>query len=366
MAKKFFLLIAFSLFSQAIISQAKTCETPGDDLMDLNSITKCTIEKVDKTDSASKAKSAQTVKIQVTSRRRVVRKRSAVSGVSGNTAAKKIASIKEKAALVGTLDLSNNDVLENVPFTLVEEVPLFKGCTKVPISQQEKCFKDEMTKHVRKNFRYPPRAYEESIQGKVFAQFIINELGEVTNITMRGPYSGDLLESETERIIKKLPKFSPGKHNGNAVKVKYGIPITFKIPGKKPTNVKPPKKMVKLDDVIGFADVDLVPAFPECGKAKTDEALTCFNREIINHVNKYFAYPQVAVDRNIEGKVYASFVIDKEGDVVNVEAKGPNGTEILENAATRLFEKLPKFKPGLKGGKPVNVKYTFPIDFTLN
>jgi len=113
MTKKILLIFAFALFQQAIIAQDdKTCDTPVEDpLLDFNSITKCTIEE---SKDHSKAKS-KTVKIQVTSRRRVVRKRNAVTGgASQVAAAKKIASLKEKASLVGSLDLSNEDNKINV------------------------------------------------------------------------------------------------------------------------------------------------------------------------------------------------------------------------------------------------------------
>ncbi len=361
MAKNILIFFVFAFVQQTFIAQ-ETCESPEDNIMDMNSITKCTVEK----SSDNPSKKAKTVSIQVTSRRRVVRKRNAVTGLSGNASAKKITSIKEKAALVGSLNLDNESILENVPFTLVEEIPLFKGCTKVSIAEQGKCFKEEVIKHIRKNFRYPEDAYEDNIQGRVFAQFIIDKDGSVTDLNIRGPYKGDLLEAEAKRIIKKLPQFTPGKHNGKPVKVKYGIPITFKIPGKKPSNIKPPRKIIELLDVVGFADVDQVPSFDNC-KGSSDDLYDCFNREIINHVNKHFAYPQIAVDRNIEGKIYASFVVDKNGNVINVTAKGPDGTEVLENAAIRLFERLPQFKlPAIKSNAPVNVKYTFPIDFALN
>lgn len=366
MKNKILLIIALVVFQQATIAQeSKTCDSPSDDpILDFNSITKCTIE--DTKDTGAKNK---TVKIQVTSRKRVVRRRSAVKGgASQNAAAKKIASLKEKASLVGSLDLSNEDVLENVPFNLVEEIPLFKSCQKVSLTEQEKCFKEEVSKHVRKNFKYPQEAFEKNIQGRVYTQFVIDKNGYVANLNIRGPYDGGLLEAEAKRIVTKLPKFTPGKHHGRAVKVKYGIPITFKIPGKKASNIKPRNTLNDLlfSQATNFADVEELPLFSSCAQSKGDNALACFNNEIINHVNKNFAYPKAAIDNDIQGKIYAMFIIDKDGNVNNVKTKGPVGAEILENAAAKLFQKLPKFKPGKVGGKAVNVKHTFPIDFKLD
>ena len=368
MIKKIFLTIALVVSQQAIVSQVdKTCDSPTDDpLLDFNSITKCTIEGTEKTDDKNK-----TVKIQVTSRRRVVRKRSAVTtGASQDAAAKKIASLKQKASLVGSLDLSNEDLIENVPFNIVEEIPVFKSCTDASISEQDACFKEQIAKHIRKHFNYPQSAYDKSIQGRVYTQFVIDKNGEISDLNIRGPYEGELLEAEAKRIISKLPKFTPGKHHGRTVKVKYGVPITFRIPGRKPSNIKKKtvdvKKIISNAQVFNFDVVDQLPLFSDCTGSTGDAATTCFNKGIIKHVNKHFAYPSDAIDNNVEGKVVATFIIDTNGNVADIKAKGPVGTEVLENATKSLFKKLPKFTPAQHNGKPVNVKYTFPVDFLLD
>ena len=58
-------------------------------------------------------------------------------------------------------------------------------------------------------------------------------------------------------------------------------------------------------------------------------------------------------------------VIDKDGSITNVQARGPKGGELLEKEALRVISKLPKFKPGMQRGKPVKVKYSQPITFKL-
>lgn len=358
MERKLFLFVVLIFCQQLVVSQAKeSCETPGNDpVLDLNSITKCSIEGED-----SKSKK---VTVEVTSRRRVIRKRNAVTGVnSSSSTSNKLAALKQKASLVGDLDLNNEEVIEKVPFNLVEEVPLFNSCTKVPIYQQEKCFKEEINKHIKRHFTYPKAAYNAGIQGRVLVQFVIDKDGNVDNLNIRGPYKGDLLEKEAERIIRKLPKFTPGKHNGKAVKVKYGVPIGFRIPGKKPTNVKPATKDIALAEVFRFEQVQSIPVFKKCASNNT---VDCFNQELLKHAKKFFAYPQEAVNQNIQGKINAYFVIDKDGNVVNVRTRGPKGAKILEEATKKIIERIPNLKPAVKDGKPVNVKYTFPINFKLN
>ena len=115
----------------------------------------------------------------------------------------------------------------DVPFAVIEDVPIFPGCERVAKSERRNCFQDQMNKHIRKNFRYPDIAQEMGIQGRVYVNFIISKDGSITNIRMRGPDKN--LENEAARIIGRLPKMTPGKQRGRAVRVPFSIPITFRL-----------------------------------------------------------------------------------------------------------------------------------------
>lgn len=112
-----------------------------------------------------------------------------------------------------------------VPFAVIEDVPVFPGCEGA--SNKKACFQEMMQKHIRKNFRYPEIAQEMGVQGRVSVMFTIQKDGSIGNIRMRGPDKN--LEAEALRIINKLPKMTPGKQRGRAVKVPFSIPITFKL-----------------------------------------------------------------------------------------------------------------------------------------
>ena len=115
----------------------------------------------------------------------------------------------------------------DVPFAVIEDVPIFPGCENVSKAERRDCFQDQMNKHIRKNFRYPEIAQEMGIQGRVYVNFIISKDGSITNIRMRGPDKN--LEKEAERIISRLPNMTPGKQRGRAVRVPFSIPITFRL-----------------------------------------------------------------------------------------------------------------------------------------
>ena len=115
----------------------------------------------------------------------------------------------------------------DVPFAVIEDVPIFPGCERVKKSERRSCFQEQMNKHIKRNFRYPEIAQEMGIQGRVYVNFIISKNGSITNIRMRGPDKN--LEKEAQRIIAKLPRMTPGKQRGRPVRVPFSIPITFRL-----------------------------------------------------------------------------------------------------------------------------------------
>ncbi|WP_424002258.1 energy transducer TonB [Maribacter sp. IgM3_T14_3] len=128
------------------------------------------------------------------------------------------------------VDASDFEVVEEeeevkVIWSTIEEVPVFPGCENE--KDKRACFNDMMQKHIIKNFRYPELAQEMNIQGRVNTTFMINNDGTIGTIQKRGPH--DVLEKEAVRILSKLPKMTPGKQRGSAVKVSFAIPITFKL-----------------------------------------------------------------------------------------------------------------------------------------
>tara|TARA_Y100000589_G_scaffold180563_1_gene170903 strand:+ start:994 stop:1698 length:705 start_codon:yes stop_codon:yes gene_type:complete len=115
----------------------------------------------------------------------------------------------------------------DVPFAVIEDVPIYPGCERVAKSKRRDCFQEQINKHIRKNFRYPEIAQEMGIQGRVYVNFVIDKDGSITSIRMRGPDKN--LEKEAQRIIAKLPRMTPGKQRGRAVRVPFSIPITFRL-----------------------------------------------------------------------------------------------------------------------------------------
>jgi len=108
-------------------------------------------------------------------------------------------------------------------------VPLFKGCKDISLDENRKCFEKKMKKFVQKKFDADiagdlglmPKSY------RMYVEFVIDEQGDVINVKVRAPHPK--LKKEAQLMIQKLPEFTPGKIGDKKVKVRYLLPINFKV-----------------------------------------------------------------------------------------------------------------------------------------
>ena len=103
-------------------------------------------------------------------------------------------------------------------FTAVEQMPQFPGGDA------------ELMKFLSKNIKYPTMAMENNIQGRVIVQFVVTKTGAIGEVKVVRSVDRDL-DREAVRVCKSLPKFTPGKMNGQAVNVWYTLPVSFILQG---------------------------------------------------------------------------------------------------------------------------------------
>lgn len=120
------------------------------------------------------------------------------------------------SATTGPVGPVVEDVDENMVYDVVEQNPKFPGGDEA------------LMKWLYENLKYPTICQEQGIQGRVITQFVVNRDGSIVDITIvRSP--DPYMSKEAERVLKKMPKWQPGRQRGKAVRVKFTLPITFRL-----------------------------------------------------------------------------------------------------------------------------------------
>jgi protein TonB len=137
---------------------------------------------------------------------------------------------------IGTFDVKGNDeaegevlkakevIADEKPqeetkvFDVVEQMPEFPGGAAA------------LMEYLSKSIKYPAIAEENGIQGRVVCTFVVERDGSVTDVQVARSVDPSL-DKEAIRVLKKMPRWIPGKQNGQAVRVKYTVPVTFRLQG---------------------------------------------------------------------------------------------------------------------------------------
>lgn len=102
-------------------------------------------------------------------------------------------------------------------YQVVEHQPEFKGG------------QGELMKFLQSNVEYPQEAREQNIQGKAFVCFVVEKDGSITDVKIMKSSGSDLLDQEAMRVVKSMPRWEPGKQGGKVVRVKFTVPVMFRL-----------------------------------------------------------------------------------------------------------------------------------------
>ena len=228
-------------------------------------------------------------------------------------------------------------------YQVVEEMPEFPGGM------------GECMKFIGKNIKYPAEAIEKGIQGRVIIQMVVTKEGDIAEAKVVRSID-PLLDAEALRVINSMPKWKPGKQKGEAVNVKYTIPVMFRLSNE--ASESPESKSAsapreaKVDENGIHMVCEEMPEFPGG------------MRECMNFLGKNVKYPATAQEKGIQGRVIVQFVVNRDGSIV--EPKVVRGVDPeLDAEALRVISIMPKWKPGKQKGEAVRVKYTIPVMFRL-
>lgn len=106
--------------------------------------------------------------------------------------------------------------VSNKVFDVVEEMPSFPGGTGALMS------------FLSSNIKYPVVAQENGVQGRVIVGFVVERDGSITDVKVMRSVDPSL-DREAQRVVRAMPRWKPGKQNGSAVRVKYTVPVVFRL-----------------------------------------------------------------------------------------------------------------------------------------
>lgn len=234
-----------------------------------------------------------------------------------------------------------------------EEMPSFPGGVMA------------LMEFLQKNVKYPVEAQKKGVQGRVLVSFVVEKDGSLSEIkTVKSV--DPLLDEEALRVVKSMPNWTPGKQKGKAVRVKYNVPISFKLTGTNTDGQAAPAAgtgnaletdilkapLLETSEKGVFAQVEQMPHF-----AGGDKALMEFLAQNVR-------YPKEAVDSGWQGRVVVSFIVEKDGSLSEIKTV-KSVKPVLDEEAVRVVNAMPKWTPGKHNGNAVRVKYNIPVSFRL-
>ena len=131
--------------------------------------------------------------------------------VEGNDETAEVKHVEEKIAEPEPVKEEETKV-----FDVVEQMPSFPGGPSA------------LMQYLSSNIKYPVVAEENGVQGRVVCTFVVEKDGSITDVRVVKSVDPSL-DKEAVRVVKSMPKWIPGKQNGSAVRVKYTVPVTFKL-----------------------------------------------------------------------------------------------------------------------------------------
>lgn len=220
---------------------------------------------------------------------------------------------------------------------------------------------------ISKNINYPAEAKESNLQGNTQIKFTLKN-GRVNNLST----SVDLGEGCDEEVMKAILSYKGFRAIPNG---KYSLKVSFAIIGAETTLInneiasitgykdlssiavtsynEPAYKIEKEDEkVYDFVSIEKQPEFP--GGIK----------KFYEYLGKSIIYPQTAVENNVQGKVFLSFNVEKDGTLTDIKITRGLGSGTDEEAI-RVLTESPKWYPGIQNGQAVRVKYNINVNFTL-
>ena len=246
-------------------------------------------------------------------------------------------------------------IAEDKPLDIAEVMPSFLGGT------------GELMKWLSRNIKYPAIAEKNGKEGRVIVRFAVGKDGYIRESKVIRSID-PALDQEALRVVKAMPRWTPGRQGGKAVSVYYTLPVTFYLNKSKSSpstevttktdsatkenggEILKAKEVIAEEKPLDIADV--MPSFPGG------------DGELMKWLSKNIKYPNIAEEYGIEGNVIIRFAVGKDGSIRDpkvLKSVDPS----LDKEALRVVKAMPRWIPGRQDGKAVSVYYTLPVTFQL-
>ena len=136
--------------------------------------------------------------------------------VKGNSDNGEILKVTQRVADEPVKPAEEKPEVENKVFEVVEQMPSFPGGAGA------------LMKYLSENIKYPVVAQENGVQGRVVVSFVVERDGSITDVKVARSVDPSL-DREAMRVVRSMPHWIPGKQNGSAVRVKYNVPVSFRL-----------------------------------------------------------------------------------------------------------------------------------------
>ena len=183
----------------------------------------------------------------------------------------------------------------------------------------------DITGYVNKHLKYPDSAADNNIQGRVIVKFVVNEDGSISNCKVEKGIGGGC-DEEALKVLKSMPKWDAGIHNGHEVKVLTMLPVTFTLTG--------------TGQIYEYVDQMPRPSY-----------------DLLKFIKGYAAYLDSIGNNKIRAAAIIRFVVNEDGKISGPKVIKSTGSS-LDSEALNVVMNMPPFRAGKKNGKPVKVYFT--------
>jgi TonB family protein len=229
-------------------------------------------------------------------------------------------------------------------YSYVEKMPTFRGSGP-----------DSIVAHLKRNLHYPPEAFEQRIEGRVFVNFVVSTTGAVEQVKVSKSVH-PLLDAEAIRVVQSMPAWEPGQQAGRPVNVSYTLPLTFRLPAVQQlaTGQRP--------------EAEGTPARPVGGQSA-----------LLAYLKDKGTYPEAALQKKASGIVFVRVEIDSLGHVTKTKSVASLGLQDRGNDKQPIWQKQARpelisaaetlltsgltWQPALKKGHPRKGTQFIPVTF---